>query len=131
LLKLIVAEVAHLRVQDGQESPDHGEDPGHVPAVGDVPDVAQVDVGVLAGQVAQVFHQRVLGLQVVVQPEDPAWVVLGDEGEVLLDPLEVLPLLAVLGLGVAVEGEANDLRETSSRTALLSDKSALQSQCSQ
>ena len=43
-------------------------------------------------------------------PDGPARVVFGKEGEVVLDALEVFPLLALGRVGVAVEGEANDLQ---------------------
>ena len=42
-------------------------------------------------------------------PDGPARVVFGQEGQVVLDALEVFPLLALSRVRVAVEGEANDL----------------------
>ena len=42
-------------------------------------------------------------------PDGPARVVFRQEGQVVLDALEVFPLLALSRVRVAVEGEANDL----------------------
>ena len=43
-------------------------------------------------------------------PQCPPGVKLWDEFEVLPDPLEILPRLPQLGVGIAVEGESDDLR---------------------
>ena len=71
--------------------------------------MAEVDVGVAAGQSTKVFQEGRGVFQVVVDPKDPPGVELGDESEILLDALEVLALLSQLRVGISVEREAKNL----------------------
>ena len=50
-----------------------------------LPDITEVDVGVVAGEAAEVGQQRVPGLQVVVQPHQPARIEHRQAGQVFLD----------------------------------------------
>lgn len=70
--------------------------------------MGQVDVGILAGQLAHLPQHPVGSLQVVVDPEDPAVEGGGHHLQVLLDPLRVLPHPVLRGVGIAVEGERDD-----------------------
>ena len=72
-------------------------------------DRAEVEQRVGACEVAQVHHQEVVGVDVMVQPDRPAVVV--DRGysiEILLDPLKIASHLVFCRVGVSEEGERHD-----------------------
>ena len=103
-----------LRVECGEEPPDHGE---HVDGVGkegmgQLVHRAEVEAVGGAGQVAEVGHQGVVAADVVVQPDAPAAAVVvegGDCVEVCLDPLKVASLLVEQRLRIPVKGKGNHL----------------------
>jgi len=59
----------YLWIQKWHKSPVHGEDLGDVAEGRNLFDVAEVEVRVRAGQLAEVFHQRVVVRQVIVNSE--------------------------------------------------------------
>ena len=70
---------------------------------------AEVKQLVGAGQVAQVHHQEVVGADVVVQPDRPAFVVEGGDCiKILLDPLKIASFLVFCRVEVSEEGERHD-----------------------
>ena len=101
----------YLIVEAREEPPVHGEHLADVARRRDVPHVAQVDVRVVARHAAEVLHEGVVGLQVVVEPEHPAGVQLGNELQVVDDALEVLALLRQLRVRVSVKRETYRLNE--------------------
>ncbi len=68
-LKIVRSWSCYLRIQKWYESPVHREDLGDVAEGRNFFDVAKVEVWVGAGQLAQVFHQRVVVRQIVVNSE--------------------------------------------------------------
>jgi hypothetical protein len=69
-LKLVWSWSCYLRIQKWYESPVHGEDLGDVAEGRNFFDVAEVEVWVGASQLTQVFHQRVVVRQIVVNSEN-------------------------------------------------------------
>ena len=70
---------------------------------------AEVEQRVGAGQVAEIHHQEVVGADVVVQPDRPAFVVEGGDCiKILLDPLKIASFLVFCRVGVAKEREGHD-----------------------
>ena len=59
----------YLWIQKWDESPVHGEDLGDIAEGRNFFDITEVEVRVRAGQLAQVFHQRVVVRQIVVNSE--------------------------------------------------------------
>ena len=72
-------------------------------------DRAEVEQCVGAGEVAEVYHQEVVGADVVVQSDRPAVVVDGGDCiKILLDPLKIASFLVFCRVGVAKERERHD-----------------------
>ena len=105
------SRIFYLIVEAREEPPVHGEHLADVARRRDVPHVAQVDVRVVARHAAEVLHEGVVGFQVVVEPEHPARVQLGDELQVVDYTLEVLALLRQLRVRVSVKRETYRLNE--------------------
>ena len=92
--------------------PVHGEDIAGVPhwVARQLPDVAEVEVRVGAGELTQLVHQLVRLGQVVVKPHSPVSTVQRPhQAEVLLDSLEIFFELVSTGGSVPVEREDSDL----------------------
>ena len=100
----------YLIVEAREEPPVHGKHPADVARRRDFPHVAQVDVRVVARHAAEVLHEGVVGFQVVVEPEHPAGVELGDELQVVDDALEVLALFRQLRVRVSIKCETYRLK---------------------
>ena len=105
------SRIFYLIVEAREESPVHGKHLADVARRRDVPHVAQVDVRVVARHAAEVLHEGMVGFQVVVEPEDPARVELGDELQVVDDALEVLALFRQLRVRVSIKRETYRLDE--------------------
>ena len=103
--------LANLRVQCGEEPPDHGED---ISGVGhghsrQLAGVADVQLLISAGQAAQVGQHLGPAIQVVVDPHDPAGVVGGHQLKVGPDAFEVAAGFHPNHVTSQVEAEGVDL----------------------
>ena len=81
-------EHVNVRVQGREEAPVHGEDLADVPGGWVVPHVADVEAGVAACEVTQQPHLRIVRLEVIIDPDDPAWIVTGQQVEIVSDTLD-------------------------------------------
>ncbi len=77
--------ISNLRVQDRQEPPDHGKDEGDIAELRVLLHIAQVQVGLRAGEVAQVDH---VCPSFEVQSHDPPRVEALHQLQVSLDALQ-------------------------------------------
>ena len=104
-------EDVHLRVEGGEEPPDHGE---HVDGIGKegmrhLVDRAEVEAVVGTGKAAKVVHQWVFRSDVVVKSNAPVSVVEGGDCiKVCSDPFKVASTLMFAGSRVPIEGEGKD-----------------------
>ena len=81
-------EHVNIRVQGREEPPVHSEDLADVPGGWVAPHVADVEAGVAACEVTQQSQLRVVRLEVIIDPDSPAWIVMGQQVEIVSETLD-------------------------------------------
>ncbi len=91
-----------------------------------VTSIAQIQCVVSTGQLAELFHQGQLWINVKVDPHDPTWVILMCEMKIFLNSLEVTSLHFYSESFCYVEGEGHDFLSRTTLKCITTARGVLQ-----